>query len=124
MHGGIRYIQWGPGFQKQPTGRSDQIGFLPASSNVLAIRVAINRRRPPVQASDNSKTRLRFALWHYPRDHGEDMKKWHKKPTSALQARVKELEDRSTTKVNFSKKVVVPVIAGHGNSQEDNGGNK
>ena len=52
------------------------------------------------------------------------MKKWHKKPTSALQTWVKELEDRSTTKVNFSKKVVTPVDARHGNSQEDNGGNK
>jgi len=67
---------------------------------------------------------LRFALWHYLHDHGEDMKKWHKKTTSTRQARVKELEDRSTTKVNFSKKVVAPVDVGHGNSQEDNGGNK
>ena len=96
----------------------------PASSNVSAIRLPINRRRPPVQASDNSKTRSHFALLHNLRDHGEDMKKWHKKPTSALQAWVKELEDRSTTKVNFSKKVVAPVDARHGNSQEDNGGNK
>ncbi|XP_046761077.1 uncharacterized protein LOC121108186 [Gallus gallus] len=94
----------------------------PESFNISAIRLAINRRRPPVQASDNSKTGSRFALWHYLCDHWEDMKKWHKKPTSALQARVKELEDRSTT--NFSKKVVAPVDAGHGNSQEDNGGNK
>ena len=96
----------------------------PASSNVSAIRLPINRRRPPVQASDNSKTRSHFALLHNLRDHGEDMKKRHKKPTSALQAWVKELEDRSTTKVNFSKKVVAPVDARHGNSQEDNGGNK
>ena len=69
----------------------------PASVNVSAIK----RRRPPARASDNSKTTPRFALWRYLRDHGEDMKKWHKKPTPALQAWVKELQDRSTTKVNF-----------------------
>ena len=38
------------------------------------------------------------------------MKKWHKKPTSALQARVKELEDGSTTKVNFSKKGLLQLM--------------
>ena len=65
-----------------------------------------------------------FGLWHYLRDHGEEMKKRHKKPTSALQEVVKELEDGSTTKVNFSKKVLGPVDAGHGNSQEDKKGNK
>ena len=89
----------------------------PASSNVSAIRLTINRRRPPVQASDNSRTRSRTALWHYLRDHGEDMKRWHKKPTSALQARIKELQDRSDTKVKSSKRVIAPVAA-------DNQGNK
>ena len=83
------------------------------SSNVSAIK----RRRPPARTSDNSKTTSRFALWHYLRNHGEDMKKWHKQPTPALQARVKELQDKSTTKVNFSRKVIAPVAA-------DNGGNK
>jgi len=58
----------------------------PASVNVSAIK----RRRPPARASDNSKTTPRFALWRYLRDHGEDMKKWHKKTTPALQAQVKE----------------------------------
>ena len=43
----------------------------PASSNVSDIK----RRRPPGGANDNSKTTLRFALWHYLCDHGEDMKK-------------------------------------------------
>jgi len=45
------------------------------------------------------------------------MKKWHKKPTSALQAQIKELQDRSTNKVKSSKRVIAPVAA-------DNGGNK
>ena len=94
-------------------GLINLVSSQPVSSNVSAIK----RRRPPARASDNSKTMSRFALWHYLRDHGEDMKKWHKQPTPALQARVKELQDKSATKVNFSKKVIAPVAA-------DNGGNK
>ena len=52
------------------------------------------------------------------------MKKWHKKTTPALQAQVKELQDRPTTKVNFSKKVIAPVAAGHGNSHKNNRGKR
>ena len=52
------------------------------------------------------------------------MKKWHKKPTPALQARVKELQDRSTTKVNLSKNVIAPVVAGHGNNCKNDRDNK
>ncbi len=52
------------------------------------------------------------------------MKKWHKKITPALQAQVKELQDRSTTNVNFSKKVIAPVATGHDNSRKTNRGNK
>ena len=85
----------------------------PTSSNISAIK----RGRPPARGNDNSKTRMRFALWCYLRDHGEDMKKWHKKPTSALQAWIKELQDKSTTKVKSSKSVIAPVAA-------DNQGNK
>ena len=92
----------------------------PTSSNISAIK----RGRPPAGGNDNGKNITHLALWHYLRDHGEEMKKRHKKPTSALQEVVKELEDGSTTKVNFSKKVLGPVDAGHGNSQEDKGGNK
>jgi len=33
----------------------------------------------------------RDTLWFYLRDHGEDMRKWDGKPTSALEARVREL---------------------------------
>ena len=84
----------------------------PASSSVSAIK----RRRPPARANDNSKTR-RLALWRFLRDHGEDMRKWHKQPTSALEARVKELQDRSTSKVKSSKRAIAPVAA-------DNQGNK
>ena len=92
----------------------------PASSNVLAIK----RRCPPACASVNSKSTSCFDLWHYVHDRGKDMKEWHKKPTPALQARVKEIQGRITTKVNFSKKVVAPVAAGHGNSLKNNRDNK
>ena len=96
----------------------------PASSNASAIRLATNRRHPPVQASDNSKTRSHFALWRYLRDHGEYMKKWHKKPTPPLQAQIKELQDRSTTKVKSSNRVIAPVAAEHSNSRKNDRGNK
>ena len=56
---------------------------------------------------------LCIALWSYLCEYGEDMKKWHKKPTSALQAWVKELQDRETTKANSSKKLITPVAVGH-----------
>ena len=112
------------GDQDSPNSLQDRlikfISSQPASQNVSAIK----RRRPPAQTSDNSKTMVRFALWRYLRDHGEDMKKWHKKPTPALQARVKELHDRSTTKMNFSKTVIAPVAAEHGISRKTNRGNK
>ena len=52
----------------------------PASSGISAMK----RRRAPARASDNSKTMLRIALWNYLRQHGENVKKWHKKPTPAL----------------------------------------
>jgi len=56
--------------------------------------------------------------------HGEDMKKWHRKHIPALQAWVKELQDSSTTKVNFSKMVTAPFAAGHGKSHKNDRGKK
>jgi len=52
------------------------------------------------------------------------MKKWHKNPTLALQAQVKELHDRSTTEVSFSKNVTAPVAAGHSNGHKNDRGNQ
>ena len=94
----------------------------PGSSNVSAIK----RKHLPAHSSDNSKTvkLLRFAVWHYLRGHGEDMKKWHKKPPPALQAWVKELQDRSTAKVNLSKEMIASVAVGHSNSHKNNRDNK
>ena len=92
----------------------------PTSSNISAIK----RGRPPARGNDNGKTITRLALWRYLCDHGEDMKKWHKKPTSALQARIKELQDRSTAKVNLSKEMIASVAVGHSNSHKNNRDNK
>ena len=64
-------------------GLINLVSSQPVSFNISAIK-----RCPPARASDNSKTKSRFALWHYLRDHGEDMKTWHKQPTPALRARV------------------------------------
>jgi len=60
---------------------------------------------PPVRASVSAITGKRFSahereyrgytprgtLWFYLCDHGEDMKKWDGKPTSSLEAQVREL---------------------------------
>ena len=45
----------------------------PTSPNISAIK----RGCPPARGNDNGKTITRLALWHYLRDHGEDMKQWH-----------------------------------------------
>ena len=58
---------------------------------------AIKSKHLPVWANDCSKFMSRAALWSYWREHGEDMKKWDKKPTPALWTQVRELQKRSTT---------------------------
>ena len=104
-------------FQNSQTPPLEELINLVSSRSTSSNISAIKRRCPPARGNDNSKTITHLALWRYLRDHGEDMKKWHKKPTSALQARIKELQDRSTTKVKSSKRVIAPVAA-------DNQGNK
>ncbi|GAB0208596.1 hypothetical protein GRJ2_003325300 [Grus japonensis] len=54
----------------------------------------------------------RGTLWFYLCDHGEDMRKWDGKPTSMLQARVHELQSKTATKGNPSRKNVAPVSSG------------
>ncbi|KAK4806450.1 hypothetical protein QYF61_021342 [Mycteria americana] len=43
----------------------------------------------------------RGTLRFYLRDHGEDMRKWDGKPTSTLEARVRELQGKTITKEGF-----------------------
>jgi len=47
-------------------------------------------------------------------EHGEDMKKWHKKPNPVLQAWMRELQNRTTTKA------IAPVTAGPDHDSQEN----
>jgi len=51
----------------------------------------------------------RGTLWFYLRDHGEDMKKWDGKPTSTLEAQVRELRGKTITKGDSVRKNAAPV---------------
>jgi len=51
----------------------------------------------------------RGTLWFYLRDHGEDMRKWDGKPTSSLEARVRELRGKAVTKGDSVRKNASPV---------------
>ncbi|PKU28542.1 ubiquitin carboxyl-terminal hydrolase 4 [Limosa lapponica baueri] len=47
---------------------------------------AIRRRHPPMRPTQRRQNTLRDILWFCLCDYGEDMSKWDKSPTSALQA--------------------------------------
>ncbi|XP_048786416.1 uncharacterized protein LOC125686467 [Lagopus muta] len=77
----------------------------PSFSCALSKISAVRGRRSPAQVRDNTP---QIALWYYLRDHGEDMRKWHREPTPVLRARVRELQGRSTTSA------IAPVTTGNG----------
>ncbi|GAB0208015.1 hypothetical protein GRJ2_003267200 [Grus japonensis] len=54
----------------------------------------------------------RGTLWFYLRDHEENMRKLDGKPTSTLEARVCELQGKTITKGDSSRKIAVPVSSG------------
>ena len=83
----------------------------PSSSPVSSKISATEGKCFPAQVRNNSKITSCIALWHYLRDCGEDMRKWHDQTTSVLQARVRELQSRSHSRV------VTPVTTG--NEQRD-----
>jgi len=73
---------------------------------------------PPVRArisairgkrSSAQERAARGTLWFYLRDHGEDMRKWDGKPTSSLEARVRELRGKTITKGDSLRKNAAPV---------------
>ena len=78
---------------------------------------------PPVRASVSAIRGKRFSaqereyrgytprgtLWFYLRDHGEDMRNWDGKPTSSLEARVRELRGKTITKGDSVRKNAAPV---------------
>jgi len=73
---------------------------------------------PPVRASVSAIRGKRFSaqeggyrgytprgtLWFYLRGHGEDMRKWDGKPTSSLEAQVRELPGKTITKGDSVRK--------------------
>jgi len=61
------------------------------SPPVRASISAIRGKRSSAQEREYRGYTPRGTLWFYLRDHGEDMRKWDGKPTSTLEARVREL---------------------------------
>ncbi|KAM4764292.1 uncharacterized protein ACIQIH_005561 [Cyanocitta cristata] len=51
----------------------------------------------------------RGNLWFFLQEHGEDMSKWHGKPTSSLAARVRELKRGTATTRSASRVNIAPV---------------
>jgi len=80
---------------------------------------------PPVRASISAIRGKHFSdqergyrgytpqgtLWFYPRDHREDMRKGDGKPTSSLEARVRELQGKTITKGDFARKNAAPLFS-------------
>ncbi|RMC20150.1 hypothetical protein DUI87_00996 [Hirundo rustica rustica] len=68
------------------------------SSHVAPVRVTgprVRAQRPPARERGYTP---RADLWFFLSDHGEDMRRWDGKPTSALAARVCELKERNTNR--------------------------
>ncbi|KAK4806889.1 hypothetical protein QYF61_012610 [Mycteria americana] len=62
----------------------------PVRSSISAIR----SRHSSAQERGYRGYTPRGTIWFYLRDHGEDMRKWDGKPTSTLEARVEERDNR------------------------------
>ena len=70
-----------------------------SSSPVSSKISAIEGKRFPAQVRNNSRTASCIPLWHYLRDHGEDMRKWHDQATPVLRAQVRKLQNRPVINV-------------------------
>jgi len=77
----------------------------PVQASVSAIR----GKRFPAQEREYRGYTPRGTLWFYLRDHREDMTKWDGKPTSSLEARVRELRGKTITKEDSLRKNATPV---------------
>ncbi|KAM6366561.1 uncharacterized protein FN964_002630 [Alca torda] len=80
------------------------------SPPVRASISAIRSRHFPTQEREYRAYTPRGTLWFYLCDHGEDMRKWDGQPTSILRTRVQELQGRTTTKGDPSRKSAAPEI--------------
>ncbi|KAK4821311.1 hypothetical protein QYF61_018060 [Mycteria americana] len=81
---------------------------LPIRTSVSAIR----SQRSSAQERGYRGYTPRGTLWFYLRDHEEDMRKWDGKPTSTLEARVRELQGKTIAKGSSSRKIAAPVSSG------------
>jgi len=61
----------------------------------------------------------RGTPWFYLRDHREDMRKWDGKPTSSLEARVRELRGKTITKADSVRKNILHFTAASSPDQVD-----
>ena len=86
----------------------DKFCHPPAWTNTSAIR----SKHPSAQERGDRRYTSRGVLWSYLREHGEDMMKWDRKPTSVLDARVCELQGKTNTNEDSSRKIVAPVSGG------------
>jgi len=77
----------------------------PVRTSVSAIR----GKRSSAQERGYRGYTPRGTLWFYLHDHGEDMRKWDGKPTSSLEARVRELRGKTITKGDSARKNAAPV---------------
>ena len=97
--------KWSQEFQRF----EDKFGRPPVRTNTSAIR----RRYSSGQERGERRYVPRGTLWFYLLDHGEDMRKWDGKPTSVLDARVRELRGKTTTNEGSSRKMVASASSEH-----------
>jgi len=74
------------------------------SPPVRASISAIRAKRSSAQEREYGGYTPRGTLWFYLRDHREDVRKWDGKPTSSLEARVRELRGKTITKGDSVRK--------------------
>jgi len=79
------------------------------SPTVRSIISAVRGKRSSAQEREYRGYTARGTLWFYLCDHGEDMRKWDGKPTSSLEARVRELRGKAITKRDSVRKNAAPV---------------
>ncbi|KAK4810453.1 LOW QUALITY PROTEIN: hypothetical protein QYF61_004233, partial [Mycteria americana] len=73
---------------------------------------AIRSQRSSAQGRGYRGYTPQGTLWFYLCDHGEDMRKWDGKPTSTLEARVREVQGKTITQGGSSRKIAALVSSG------------
>ena len=89
------------------------------SPSVRASVSAIRGKRFSAQEREYRGYTPRGTLWFYLHDHGEDMRKWDGKPTSSLEARVRELRGKTITKGDSLGKMLLQFPAASSPDQVD-----